>query len=268
MNAAPAEVRRVVAATAAVAAASIALSLVPGSTRLGALLAGQAPIPAFTLAKIALLAAAARWSAMNRARLDLDHPAREPWGLLALGFGGLAAGHLSLGLEQLAWERPPFPFVSDALFVPADALLVAALHGFVVAYRSSGLFPDAGTRRAALLFGAAAAAVVAGVVITTVRLPVPWAERATDVVYAALDLGLLVPLALLVRFARQLGGPVGLAWRVLLGAFIVLTAADVAIGYLDALGIGPSYLAAQLPFVVAYGLAAAGSRMQLAVIEG
>ncbi len=268
MRPAPAGVRRVVGVTAAVAGASIALSLVPASTSLGAVLAGPASVPGFTLAKIALLAAAARWSAMNRALLDPGHPAREPWGLLALGFGGLAAGHLALGIEQLAWERPPFPFVSDALFVPADALLVAALHGFVVAYRSSGLFSDAGTRRAAAVFAAAAVAVTAGVVTTTVRLPVPWAERATDVVYAVLDLGLLVPLALLVRFARQLGGPVGHAWRVLLGAFVVLTAADVSIGYLDALGIGPSYLAAQLPFVVAYGLAAAGSRMQLAVIEG
>ncbi len=268
MRSVPAAVRSVVVATAAVAGASVVLSLVPGSTRLGAILAGQAPIPGFTLAKIALLLAAARWSAANRARLEDDHPAREPWGLLALGFGGLAAGHLALGLEQLAWETPPFPFVSDALFVPADAFLVVALYGFLRAYRSSGLFSDAGTRRAALSFGAAAVAIVAGVVVTTARLPVPWAERATDIAYAVLDLGLLVPLALLVRFARQLGGEVGVAWRVLLGAFVVFTAADVAIGYLDALGMGPSYLAAQLPFVVAYGLAAAGSRMQLAVIEG
>ena len=48
----------------------------------------------------------------------------------------------------------------------------------------------------------------------------------------------------------------------------VFTAADVSIGYLDALGIGPSFLLSQAPFVVAYGLAAAGSRLQLAVIEG
>ena len=261
-------VRNVVAVTAVVAGASVVLSLVPESTRLGAVLAGPAPIPVFTLAKILLLAAAARWAAASRARLDPGHPARRPWGLLALGFAGLAAGHLSLGIEQLAWETPPFPFVSDALFVPAVGLQVSALFGFVHAYRCSGLFSDAGTRRAAVVFVAAALAVTAGVAITTARLPVPWPERATDIAYAVLDLGLLVPLALLVRLARQLGGPVGRVWRVLLGAFIVFTAADISIGYLDALDVGPSYLASQLPFIVAYGLAAAGSRMQLAVIEG
>ncbi len=264
----PAPVRAVVIATAAGAAASAALSLVPASTRLGALLAGPAPIPGFTLAKILLLAAAAHWAAASRARLEADHPARGPWGLLAIGFAGLAAGHLSLGLEQLAWETPPYPFVSDALFVPADAALVAALYGFLAAYRSSGLFSDAGARRATVLFGAAGAAMTAVLVVTTIRLPVPAAERAADVAYAVLDLGLLVPLALLVRLARRLGGPVGLVWRILLGGFMVFTAADVSIGYLDALGIGPTYLQSQLPFLVAYGLAAAGTRLQLAVIEG
>ncbi len=264
----PAAVRNVVAVTGVIAATSVVLSIVPPTTALGAALAGPAPIPGFTLAKIVLLAAAARWSAAARARLDAGHPSRGPWGLLALGFAGLAGGHLSLGVEQLAFETPPFPFVSDALFVPADALLVVALYGFLRAYRSSELFPDGGTRRAAAGFAAAAVAITAGVAVATARLPVPWTERATDIAYAVLDLGLLVPLALLVRFAHQLGGPVGLAWRILLGGFVVFTAADVSIGYLDALGIGPSYLASQLPFVLAYGLAAAGARMQLAVMEG
>lgn len=263
----PAAVQPVVAVTAVTAAVAIALSLVPASTRLGALLAGPAPIPGFTLAKVVLLLAAARWAAAAGGRLEPLHPARCPWGLLAVGFGGLAAGHVALGLEQLAFETPPFPFISDALFVPAVAIQAAALYGFLRAYRSSGLFSDAGARRAAAIASAAAVAVTLGVAITTLRLPVPWAERATDVAYAALDLALLVPLALLVRLAKQLGGPVGLVWRTLLGGFIVFTAADVAIGYLDALGLGPSYLAAQLPFVVAYGLLAAGSRMQLEVME-
>ena len=264
----PAAVRRVVAVTAAAAAAAVALALVPRATALGAVLAEPAPIPGFTLAKVALLAAAAWWSAACRGRLGAGHPARAAWGLLSLGFTALAAGHVALGAEQLAWEVPPFPFVSDALFVPANVILAVALVRFVAAYRASGLFPDGGTRRAAAVFGAAAAVVVAGVVATTVRLPVSWLERAMDVTYAVLDLALLVPLALLVRFARSLGGPVGVVWRILLGGFMCFAAADVAIGYLDALGVGPSYLASQLPFVVAYGLAAAGSRMQLAVIDG
>jgi hypothetical protein len=247
---------------------SIVLSLVPATTRLGAWLAGPASILGFTLVKVVLLAAAARWSAASATGLDPGHPARCPWEMLSVGFIGLAAGHVSLGAEQLAWETPPFPFISDALFVPAVALQAAALYAFLRAYRSSGLFSDPGARRAAAIAAAAAVAIVAGVVVTTARLPVGWAERATDIVYAVLDLALLVPLALLVRLARRLGGPVGLVWRILLGGFMVFTAADVSIGYLDGLGMGPSYLAAQLPFVVAYGLVAAGSRLQLAVIEG
>jgi hypothetical protein len=264
----PTTVRNVLFVTAAVAGAAAALALVPTSTRLGAALAGTAPVPGFTLAKIVLLAAAARWAAAASARLDRGHPSRRPWALLAVGYAGLATGHAALGVEQLVFDAPPFPFVSDALFVPAVAVQVAALFGFLAAYRVSGLFSDAGARRAAVLLGAAAIAITATVAITTARLPVSWAERAIDIAYAVLDVGLLVPLALLVRLARQLGGQVGVVWRVLLGAFIVFTAGDVSIGYLDALGMAPPFLASQLPFVVAYGLAAAGSRMQLAVIDG
>ncbi len=173
-------------------------------TGLGPHLAGQAALPALTLAKVALLAAAARWSAASRAGLDVHHPARAPWGLLALGLGGLAAGHLSLGIEQLAWERPPLPFLSDAFIAPADAFLVVALLGFLRAYRSSGLLSGAGTRRAALVLGAAGFAIAAVVVATSLRLPTPGSVRATGAGYAILDLGLLVPLALLVRLAHRL----------------------------------------------------------------
>lgn len=265
---APAVVRRVLAVTAVFAGLSIALSLVPAAAPRGALLAGAAPVVGFTLVKILLLGAAARWSAASCASLDPGHPARGPWELLSVGFVGLTVGHVSLGAEQLAWETPPFPFVSDALFVPAVALQAAALWGFLRAYRSSGLFADPGAQRAAAAVFAAALAIGAGLVVAAGRLPVGFAACAIYLVYGVLDLALLVPLALLVRLAQRLGGPVGQVWRFLLGGFMVFTAADLSFGYLDALGAGPSYLAAQLPFVVAYGLAAAGSRLQLAVIEG
>jgi len=81
-----------------------------------------------------------------------------------------------------------------------------------------------------------------------------------------LDLAILVPLALLVRLARQLGGDVGRVWELLLAGFVVLSAADVALGYLQAFGTEPSILLSQFPFLVAYGLAAAGSRLQLALL--
>jgi hypothetical protein len=260
-------VRRLLGATALAAATAVALALVPPGSAPGGWLKGAAPILGFTLLKVLLLSGAARWSSATRARLGPGHAARRPWGLLAGGCAGYAAGHVALGIEQLAFESPPFPFVSDAFFLPAALALAAAQFGFLAAYLSSGFFPDRGARRAAAIAVTLAAGVAAVVVVTTVRLPVPWPERATDVAYAVLDLALLVPLVLLVRLARRLGGPVGHVWRLLLGGFMVLAVADVSIGYLDALGIGPSYLLSQAPFLVAYGLVAAGSRRQLALLE-
>lgn len=261
------DVRRVLGATTLAAAAAIALALVPPATALGRALAGAAPIPGFTLLKVLLLSSAARWSLATRARLGPGHPSRRPWGLLAAGLAGYALGHLALGIEQLAFASPPFPFVSDALFLPSAVALTAAQFGFLGAYRASGFFSARGTRRTAAAAVAVAGGVMALVAVATLRLPVPWLEQATDVAYAVLDLALLVPLVLLVRLARQLGGPVGRVWRLLLGGFAVLAVADVCTGYLDAVGLGPSYLLSQAPFLVAYGLVAAGSRLQLALLE-
>ena len=266
MMAAAMPVSRLLAVTALAAAVAVALALVPPASALGGALAGPAPVVAFTLLKVFLLGLAARWSFTSSARLDPGHPARRSWGLLATGLAGYAVGHTALGIEQLAFENPPFPFVSDVFFLPSALALATAQFGFLGAYRSSGLFPDRGRGLAALVAAVLASGVAAVVVTATLRLPVPLLEQATDVAYAILDLALLVPLVLLVRLARQLGGPVGKVWRLLLGGFVVLAVADVSIGYLDALGSGPSYLFSQAPFVIAYGLIAAGSRLQLSLL--
>jgi hypothetical protein len=258
--------RRLLGATALAAAATVALALVKPHSAFGKVLAGPATIAGFTLLKVLLLGGAAAWAFAARDRLEPGHPARWPWGLLAAGFAGYVAGHVALGIEQLAFASPPFPFVSDAFFLPAGLALTVAQFGFLGAYRSSGFFSDQGALRAAVIAVAVMAGVTVVVVATTVRLPVPWPERATDLAYAVLDLVLLVPLVLLVRLARRLGGPVGRVWHLLLGGFVVLAVADVSIGYLDALGVGPSYILSQAPFVVAYGLVAAGSRLQLALL--
>jgi hypothetical protein len=254
-------VRAVLLAAAAAAALSLAMApMAEGSV------ASRLGLVAFTLVKLGLLGAAATWIFASRARLERGHPARRSWQLLGAGFAGFFLSHLVLGVEQLVRDPLPFPSVADALFIPAQLLLATARTGFLAAYRSSGLFSEKGSRLATAVIGVLAAAVGAVLLVTVARLPVPWLERATDGIYALLDLAVLVPLALLVRLARQLGGEVGRAWYLLLAGFFVLSAADVTMGYLQALGAEPSLLLSQFPFLIAYGLAAAGSRLQLALL--
>ncbi len=169
-------------------------------------------------------------------------------------------------MEQLAASGPRYPALSDSAFGVAQVLLAAALARFVGAYRSSGLFDEEGARRAWWVIGAVAAAAGALLLVTIARLPAPWPVRATDALYAVLDLAILVPLAFLVRQARQLGGRVGRVWATLLAGFAAFSVADVALGYLNALQAEPSLLLSQFPFILAYGLVAAGSRLQLALV--
>lgn len=258
---AAAAVRAVLLATGAVALVSAAASALPegcGSARALLVLA--------TGVKIGLLGLAAHWSLASCRRLEAGHPTAGAWGLLGAGFAGLALGHLVLGLEQLASSAPRYPALSDAAFGTAQVLLAAALARFVGAYRSSGLFAEEGARRAWWAIGAAAVVIGGLLLATIVRLPAPWLVRGTDALYAVLDLAMLVPLAFLVRQARQLGGRVGRVWVTLLAGFAAFAIADVSLGYLHALQAEPSLLLAQLPFVLAYGLAAAGSRLQLALV--
>jgi hypothetical protein len=59
---------------------------------------------------------------------------------------------------------------------------------------------------------------------------------------------------------------VGRVWALLLAGFAVFSVADVTFGYLNALDAEPSLLLSQFPFLIAYGLMAAGSRLQLALV--
>jgi len=248
-------------AAGAAACLSVAVAALPARDRLA-----LPTLVVLTLVKVALLVAAAGWSFSSRNRLHAGPRVARAWGLLGAGFAGLALGHVVLGLEQTAYADPPFPATSDVFFLAAQVSLVAALTEFVRAYRESGLFSERGGARA-LLVAVAAAALVGGLLLVTIaRLPASWLERATSGAYALLDLAILVPLALLVRQARHLGGQVGRAWSLLLCGFLVFSAADVVFGYLHALDAEPSLLLSQVPFVAAYGLASAGTRLQLSLL--
>jgi len=254
-------VKAVLLASLGAACLSVAVSSLPAPADLA-----PATLVVLTGVKLALLAAAAHWSFVSRKRLHAGPRIARAWGLLCAGFAGLALGHVVLSLEQVLYANPPFPATSDVLFIAGQVFLVAALSDFLGAYRESGLFSEKGAHRA-LVVAIAGAAILGGLLLVTIaRLPAPWLERATSSTYALLDLAILMTLALLVRQARQLGGQVGRAWALLLGGFTVFSAADVAFGYLHALDSEPSLLLSQVPFLVAYGLASAGTRLQLALI--
>ena len=242
------------------------MSVAAAALREGSFLS-RAVLVLITLVKVGLLGTAARWTMATRSRLDASREVLLAWSLLGASFLGFSVAHVVLGVEQLAFNPIPYPSVADALFTVAQILLVAALVGFVGAYRSSGFFSEEGTRRAWVLIGALAV-VIGGVLVGTIeRLPVPRLERATDDVSAVLDLAVLVPLGFLMRQARTLGGQVGRVWALLLAGFAVFSVADVTFGYLNALNTDLPLLVDQFPFVIAYGLVAAGSRLQLALVS-
>ncbi|MGC3996902.1 MAG: hypothetical protein QM767_04955 [Anaeromyxobacter sp.] len=221
-----------------------------------------------TLVKVGLLGLAATWIWSGRRRLGSGHPAAPAWTLLALGWSFLAAGHATLGFEQIVIDPNWFPSLSDLLFLPGQALLAAALFRFGAVYRASDLFPDEGAARARAVVWAVALGVGGVLIVTDLRLDAPGIERAADVAYAVMDLAILIPLALLARQARTLGGRVGRAWALLLVGAALFGAADVTLGYLIAFDAYPSNLVAQFAFLLSYGCIAAGSRLQLALVDG
>ncbi|HET6412642.1 MAG TPA: hypothetical protein VFG53_11330 [Anaeromyxobacter sp.] len=254
-------VRRVLLAAGVAGALGLTAAALPAGS------AGQRiALVALTLVKVALLAAAASWSLASWGRLGAGHPAARAWGLVGVSFAAFAVAHVVLGVEQLAYATLPFPSRADAVFTLAQLLLVAALAGFVKAYRSSGLFSEEGARRAGALI-VAVATIAGGLLLWTIaQLPVPRLSGATDALYAVLDLTTIALLAYLARHARHLGGRVGRVWALLLAGFAVFSIADVTFGFLDAHDAEPPLIVSQLPFIVAYGLIAAGSRLQLGLL--
>jgi hypothetical protein len=241
--------------------------LAPAGSWLAAALSPEAVLAITAPVKLAFLAAAAWWALGVRDRLEDGNPARRSWGLLSLGFLGLLAGHLTLAPEQVLHGTTPFPSAADLFFIPAQASLVVAFAGFLRAYRASGLFVDPGRRRATALLVLAVLAVAAVAAWPIVRAPGTALERALGVAYPALDLALLVPLALLVRLTnRMLGSEIWKVWATLLTGFLCFAAGDVLFAWVSALGLGGVGALMGLPYLLAYGLAAAGTRLQLRLV--
>jgi hypothetical protein len=125
--------------------------------------------------------------------------------------------------------------------------------------------------RALLMGVAAVACTVLGVVVLRPVLAAPGmtdTERLLTAAYPALDLVLLVPLALLLRISlRFRGGALGLAWTAVLAGIVFMCAADVLFAYFTALGLSGLDPFVHAGFITSYGLLAAGVKRHLALLS-
>ena len=222
------------------------------------------------LLKLAYLLAGSVFAFACRDRLEAGNPARPAWLLLSQGVLSMFAGQLCLAPFQVVYGETPFPTVADIYFVLAYPFLIASVLVFLNAYREAGLPIGSLGERAGIVAGVA----VVGVFVALPLLrPVAATggtllERILTIAYPALDLVLLLPLALLLRIALRLrGSHAGDVWALLLGGFVVLCVADIFFAYFQSLGEAHLDPFVHAAFVLAYGLIAGGAHRQLQLLK-
>jgi hypothetical protein len=222
------------------------------------------------IVKMAALLGGALAAFACRDRLEPGNPARPAWALLSAGLFATLVGQMSLAPYQLLGNETPFPSVGDIYFLLSYPFFIAAFLVLLRAYRESGFPMGTPAERLAILCGVALAAAAAGFVVLK---PIAGAgsellERILNVAYPALDLVLLLPLALLLRIALRLrGSHVGDVWAVLLLGFVCLCASDALFAYFSALGeqhLDPYVHGA---FLLSYALIAGGAYRQLQLLR-
>jgi hypothetical protein len=257
---------------------------VPALVALGQVVAPQsrlyqadpAPSPAtlvIGLSKLMLLALAAAFSWFNGRRLEgSDAGISRSWRVLSLGWMAYLLGQLTLAWFQLVrGVDAPYPSPGDLFFLAAYPLFMAALFGFVRAYRAAGFGVGSGAQQGRLA-GAVAlgcAAVAVPLLRPTVVAPTPALETALNVAYPAMDLMLVVPGILMLRMAMALrGGAVARVWLAVLAGFAFMCAGDVLFGYFSALGYKGLDPYVHATYILSYGLVAEGARRQHALLAG
>lgn len=242
----------------------------PGSTLYTGILTQHRLLALAALVKLGLLLAGALLAFACRDRLEPGNPARPAWALLSAGLFATLVGQLSLAPFQLVLGTTPFPSVGDLYYVLSYPLFFAAFLAFLRAYHQAGLPVGSLGERAGIAGGTSIAAGIAGVVVLQ---PVAAAggtllERLLNLAYPALDLLLLLPLALLLRIALRLrGSHVGDVWALLLAGFVCLCCGDVFFAYFTALGHAGADPYLHLTYMLAYGLVAAGADRQLRLLR-
>jgi len=220
--------------------------------------------------KLVYLLAGAGFAFACRDRLEADNPARPAWLLLSQGILSMFAGQLCLAPFQLVQGVTPFPSVADIYFVLAYPLLIASFLVFLNAYREAGFPIGSLAERVGIVVGVgiAAAFVVLPILRPVAATGGTLLERILTIAYPALDLVLLVPLALLLRIAFRLrGSHAGDVWWILLGGLVVLCMADVCFAYVHALGEAHLHPSVHTAYLLAYGLIAGGAHRQLQLLK-
>jgi hypothetical protein len=253
-----------------VVAVLVGWAVFPSSALYARLLSPPRLLAFAAVVKLVYLLAGSAFAFACRDRLEADNPARPAWLLLSVGVLSMFAGQLCLAPYQVVRGETPFPSVGDIYFVLAYPFLIAAFLVFLNAYREAGLPIGSVAERAGIVAGV-------GVVALFVALPIlsPVAatggtllERILSIAYPALDLLLLVPLALLLRIALRLrGSHAGDVWALLLGGFVVLCVADIFFAYFQSLGQAHLDPFVHASFVLAYGLIAGGAHRQLQLLK-
>jgi hypothetical protein len=221
------------------------------------------------VAKIAILLAGALLAFACRDRLDEGNPARPAWALLSAGLFSTLVGQLSLAPYQLFANTTPFPTVGDLYFVLSYPFFIAAFLVFLRAYQEAGLPMGSAAERVAIVL---AVGVVAGLTVTRMLQPVAAGggellDRILTLAYPALDLVLLLPLALLLRIALRLrGSHAGAVWGLVLAGFVCLCIGDISFAYFTALGQQHLDPYVHAGYILSYALIAGGARRQLGLL--
>ena len=222
-----------------------------------------------SVVKMTLLLGGTLWAWRCRSLFDKDHPVRPAWALLAAGVGATLVGQAFLAPYQILDGRSPFPSLADVFYLAAYPLLGAGLVWFAVAYDRAG-FPVGSAGERILILGATSAACVAlavPVLRPVVTAEMPPLEKALSVAYPALDLALLVPLALLLRITlRFRGGDLGTAWLVVLSGFVLLCGADILFAYLTTMGQAGLDPFVHTGYILSYGVIVGGIRGHLRLL--
>ena len=220
--------------------------------------------------KILFLATGALVAFGCRDRLEPGNPARPAWALLSAGLFSTLAGQVSLAPYQLVSGKTPFPSVGDLYYLLAYPFFIAAFLVFLRAYREAGLPVGSAAERTAIVGGVG---LVAALAALSILRPVATGgaellDRILNVAYPALDLVLLLPLALLLRIALRLrGSHVGAVWAELLAGFVFLCCGDIFFAYFSALGEQHLDPYVHATYLLSYGLVAGGAHQQLRLLQ-
>jgi hypothetical protein len=230
------------------------------------------PLAMIVIAQPIVLLGACVFAAGSSRRFETGSPVRAPWTLLAIGLFGFVVGEAIQAVYAALWStEPPFPSLSDVLFLAAYPLLVAAFVLFVRAYRLSG-YP-VGTRQGTFVSVCVVLLTVVGCVLLApvLRSVAPPLERAVSASSVVFDLVVLAPVLLLLRTTWPFrGGGVFKVWAGVLFGFLLTFAGDLLFAYFRAhpggvAGLGGDQLNAlsDVMFLLSYLAIARGTLHQL-----